>query len=65
MRHIYFDEPSNGFYFLVCKDYDKYLSVEHSERANMDIRFNASVEPGRVNVLDFDVREEDVSKSII
>ena len=59
MRHIYYDEESNGFYFLVCKNYDKYLSVEHSERDNMDIRFNASVEPGCVHIFDLDVREED------
>lgn len=41
-----------GFYFLIRKDYDKYLKVVHSNRPNMDVGFVKNIEPGAVNVLD-------------
>ena len=32
VRHVQQDYKEGGFYFLACQEFDKYLSVEHSNR---------------------------------
>ena len=54
IRHMSPD-PSGGFYVLACQDYDKYLSVEHSQRDEFSVRFDRMNEPGIMKIFDFHI----------
>jgi len=41
---------------LACQDYDKYLSVEHSNREEFAVRFDRKNEPGIMKIFDFHIR---------
>ena len=49
------DYINGGFYFMIHKDYDKFVNVEHSNRTNMDIRFPKKIEPGILKFFDVNI----------
>ena len=51
-----YDEQAKVFYFIACKEYDKYLSIERSDKKNMEIRFNKTIEPDILSIFDFYVK---------
>ena len=53
VRFIQQDYHEGGFYFLACQEFDKYLSVEHSNRESFDSRFQRLLEPGVLRIFDF------------
>ena len=53
VRSIKYDESENGFYFLACKEYDKYLSLEHSHREDITVRLEKNTEPEILKIFDF------------
>ena len=56
VRHVQQDYKEGGFYFLACQEFDKYLSVEHSNRESFDIRFARLIEPGVIRIFDFHIK---------
>ena len=56
VRHIQQDYREGGFYFLACQEFDKHLSVEHSNRESFDVRFTRLIEPGVLKVFDLHLK---------
>jgi hypothetical protein len=56
VRHVQQDYKEGGFYFLAYQEFDKYLSVEHSNRESFDIRFARLIEPGVIRIFDFHIK---------
>ena len=55
IRYMVYNEEVEEFYFVVSKDYDKYLSVERSQKSDMVIRFSKPIEPDTLNICDFHI----------
>ena len=55
IRALHEDYVNGGFYFMIHKDYDKFINVEHSDRDNMNVRFPKKVEPGILNFFDVNI----------
>ena len=53
VRFIKQDHNDCGFYFLACQEFDKFLSVEHSNRFKFAPRFQRLLEPGIIKIFDF------------
>jgi hypothetical protein len=49
------DVLNEGFYLLGCEEYDGSISVCHTNRKKIWLRFRRSIEPGIVNVFDFHI----------
>ena len=47
------DDPGGGFYFVCCRRYGKNIQLEHSHSPDKLMKFNCSVQPGIINVMDF------------
>ena len=49
------DVLGDGFYLLGCEEYDGSISVCHSNRKKVRLRFRRSIEPGIVKIFDFNI----------
>ena len=53
------EDPEGGFYFIACNDYDQYLSLHHSHRKDVQIKFERSTEPGIIDIHDIHIIKQD------
>lgn len=49
------DTLGEGFYLLGCEEYDGSISVCHTNRKKVRLRFRRSIEPGIITVFDFNI----------
>ena len=50
-------DGDGGFYFLASKEYDRYLSCEHSRRDDIQVRFERDIQPGIIQIFDFHIMD--------
>ena len=53
-------ENEEGFYFLACNLYDTSLQLYHSDqnRSEIDVKFERTIEPDVLKILDFKVLDD-------
>lgn len=63
--HIYeAKDKDEGFYFLICNEYDTHLDIQNSKRSDFNIAIPRDVEPRIIKVLDFDLQNVNNHKEL-